>query len=277
MITFGWNGRSQSPDSTLCRASVARAVDTFARSCDLSTDVQWWSRTAASCGRPLGLSLTAASTPESGGSAGALCLQRGQNVLLGQFGNQRVECDAVLGTPSTRLKRLIVSSNASEPCGKAESTSDGRMSCPRESGLAPDSPLERSGFEPSVPLRKLSSIRAVGAEIIGRRTDVFRRDREFDVTALQGRLSTSSQRQCSTYPGSDLASTTFPEWGPMVRIRFPPAESPSLSRNRLRRSRSPASPQRSQSQGLKVRIHLPPAASPVRALTPSGTTYDRPT
>jgi hypothetical protein len=125
-------------------------VDTFARSCDLSADVQWWSRTAASCGRPLGLSLTAASTPESGGSAGALCLQRGENVLLGQFGNQRVECDAVLGTPSTRLKRLIVSSNASEPCGKAESTSDGRMSCPRESGLAPDSPLEGDGFEPSV-------------------------------------------------------------------------------------------------------------------------------
>ena len=48
--------------------------------------------------------------------------------------------------------------------------------------------------------------------------------REFDVSAL----STSSQSQCSTDPGSDrwnLASTTFPEAGPMVRIRFPPAES----------------------------------------------------
>src|SRR5438270_1699284 len=31
--------------------------------------------------------------------------------------------------------------------------------------------------------------------------DVFRRDREFDVSALQGRLSTSSQSQCSTDPG----------------------------------------------------------------------------
>jgi len=48
---------------------------------------------------------------------------------------------------------------------------------------------------------RLSSIRAVRAEIIGRSTDVFRRDREFDVSALQGRLSTSSQSQCSTDPG----------------------------------------------------------------------------
>src|SRR5580700_9382421 len=64
-----------------------------------------------------------------------------------------------------------------------------------------DSPLEESGFEPSVPLPRLSSIRAVRAEIIGRSTDVFRRDREFDVSALQGRLSISSQSQCSTDPG----------------------------------------------------------------------------
>src|ERR1700730_16446528 len=67
--------------------------------------------------------------------------------------------------------------------------------------FAPDSPLEGSGFEPSVPLPRLSSIRAVRAEITGQSTDVFRRDREFDVTALQGRLSTSSQIQCSTDPG----------------------------------------------------------------------------
>src|SRR4029077_12051126 len=67
--------------------------------------------------------------------------------------------------------------------------------------FAPDSPLEGTGFEPSVPLPRLSSIRAVRAEIIGRSTDVFRRDREFDVSALQGRLSTSSQSQCSTAPG----------------------------------------------------------------------------
>src|SRR6266446_2710392 len=39
------------------------------------------------------------------------------------------------------------------------------------------------------------------AEIIGRSTDVFRRDREFDVSALLGRISTSSQSQCSTDPG----------------------------------------------------------------------------
>jgi hypothetical protein len=54
---------------------------------------------------------------------------------------------------------------------------------PRET----DCLLEGSGFEPSVPLPRLSSIRAVRAEMIGRSTDVFRRDREFDVTALQGR------------------------------------------------------------------------------------------
>jgi len=74
-------------------------------------------------------------------------------------------------------------------------TSSGSNRC------AIDSPLEGSGFEPSVPLPRLSSIRAVRAEIIGRSTDVFRRDREFDVSALQGRLSTSSQSQCSTDPG----------------------------------------------------------------------------
>src|ERR1700730_14454310 len=50
------------------------------------------------------------------------------------------------------------------------------------------SSLEGSGFEPSVPLPGLSSIRAVRAEIIGRSTDVFWRDREFDVSALQGLL-----------------------------------------------------------------------------------------
>src|SRR5467141_2238776 len=67
--------------------------------------------------------------------------------------------------------------------------------------FAADSLLEGSGFEPSVPLPRLSSIRAVRAENIGRSTDVFRRDREFDVSALQGRLSTSSQSRCSTDPG----------------------------------------------------------------------------
>src|SRR4029077_12108676 len=67
--------------------------------------------------------------------------------------------------------------------------------------FAPDSPLEGSGFEPSVPLPRLSLIRAIRAEIIGRSTDVFRRDREFDVSALQGRPSTSSESQCSTAPG----------------------------------------------------------------------------
>ena len=55
-----------------------------------------------------------------------------------------------------------------------------------DSGLTPH---DRSDAEelmvcrqPSVPLPRLSSLRAVRAEIIGRITDVFRRDREFDVS-----------------------------------------------------------------------------------------------
>jgi hypothetical protein len=71
----------------------------------------------------------------------------------------------------------------------------------QEANFVADSLLEGSGFEPSVPLPRLSSIRAVRAEVIGRGTDVFRRDGEFDASALQGRLSTSSQSQCSTDPG----------------------------------------------------------------------------
>ena len=63
---------------------------------------------------------------------------------------------------------------------------------------------------------------------LGRSTDVFRRDREFDVSAVQGRLSTSSPGQCSTEPGLIAETwlwTTFPDAGPVVRIHFPPAES----------------------------------------------------
>ena len=59
---------------------------------------------------------------------------------------------------------------------------------------------------------------------IGRSTVVFRRDREFDVSALQGRLSTCLANSVFDRPGSDrwnLASPTFPDAGPMVRIRFP--------------------------------------------------------
>src|ERR1700730_16642900 len=76
-----------------------------------------------------------------------------------------------------------------------------RGACLSQIEFATDSPLEGSGFEPSVPLPRSSSIRAVRGEIIGRSTDVFRRDREVDVSALQGSLSTSSQSQCSTDPG----------------------------------------------------------------------------
>ena len=63
------------------------------------------------------------------------------------------------------------------------------MDCLQFNRSHPDSPVEGSGFEPSVPLPRLSSIRTVRAEIIGRSTDVFRRDREFDVSALQRGVS----------------------------------------------------------------------------------------
>src|SRR5438132_10239299 len=93
--------------------------------------------------------------------------------------------------------------------------------------FALDSALEGSGFEPSVPLPRLSSIRAVRAEIIGRSTDAFRRDREFDVSAVQGRLSTSSQNQCSTDPGLIAAGT----WDrPLFLTRNRWFESTSLQR-----------------------------------------------
>src|SRR4029077_7317029 len=99
-------------------------------------------------------------------------------------------------------------------------------------GFVADSPLEGSGFEPSVPLLRLSSIRAVRAEIIGRSTDVFRRDREFDVSALQGRLSTSSQSQCSTDPG--LIPGTWHR--PLFLTRDRWFESGSLQWVRIRRA-----------------------------------------
>jgi hypothetical protein len=95
-----------------------------------------------------------------------------------------------------RLCRPGRQASRAQPRGKP-----GFSTLESSSGRETDSPLEGSGFEPSVPLPRLSSIRAVRAEIIGRSTDVFRRDREFDVSALQGRLSTSSQSQCSTDPG----------------------------------------------------------------------------
>ena len=101
--------------------------------------------------------------------------------------------------------------------------------------FAADSALEGSGFEPSVPLPRLSSIRAVRAEIIGRSTDVFRRDREFDVSALQGRLSTSSQSQCSTDPG--LIAGTWHR--PLFLTRDRWFESGSLQR-RVGRTPNPA-------------------------------------
>jgi hypothetical protein len=55
----------------------------------------------------------------------------------------------------------------------------------------------------------------------------FGETREFDVSALQGRLSTPPK--VSVRPTRVLASTTFPDAGPMVRIRFPPSASQCLA------------------------------------------------
>jgi len=121
--------------------------------------------------------------------------------------------------------------------------------------FAPDSALEGTGFEPSVSLPRLSSIRAVRAEIIGRSTDVFRRDREFDVSALQGRLSTSSQSQCSTDPG--LIAGTWHR--PLFLTRDRWFESGSLQR----RVCEPPVPQ--LAPGDHVRRHLPAIAGPPRS------------
>ena len=120
--------------------------------------------------------------------SGTAVLEYGPTEILPPVG-------AILKHPA-RLCRPGRQASRAQPRGKP-----GFSTLESSSGRETDSPLEGSGFEPSVPLPRLSSIRAVRAEIIGRSTDVFRRDREFDVSALQGRLSTSSQSQCSTDPG----------------------------------------------------------------------------
>src|ERR1700741_660973 len=75
-----------------------------------------------------------------------------------------------------------------------------------------DPPVEGSGFEPSVPLPRLSLIRAVRAEIIGRSTDVLRRDREFDVSRPPRKTQHVLPKSVFDRPGSErwnLASILF--------------------------------------------------------------------
>ena len=119
----------------------------------------------------------------------------GGNAVL-EYGDRDIAAGRRHLDPPARLCRPGRQASRAQPRGKPRFST--RKS---SSGRETDSPLEGSGFEPSVPLPRSSSIRALCAEIIGRSTDVFRRDREFDVSALQGRLSTSSQSQCSTDPG----------------------------------------------------------------------------
>src|SRR6266571_4090401 len=107
-----------------------------------------------------------------------------------------------------------------------------------------DSAPEGSGFEPSVPLPRLSSIQTVGAEIIGEYGCLSARPR---VRCLcpPGKTQHLLPKSVFDRPGSDrwnLASTTFPDAGPRVRILFPPAQSlrTTGSSARARRSRAPA-------------------------------------
>src|SRR5438309_7376265 len=85
--------------------------------------------------------------------------------------------------------------------------------------------------------------------------DVFRRDREFDVSALQGRLSTSSQSQCSTDPG--LIAGTWHR--PLFLTRDRWFESTSLQ----------------QRVTSVARIHVPTAVSRGFPLDPVCSSYDR--
>jgi hypothetical protein len=86
-----------------------------------------------------------------------------------------------------------------------------------------DSPLEGTGFEPSVPL--------LGKAIL-------------DVANRRRRHERRSHLQVQFRNGNaclEWLPTAFPfVEGPRVRIRLPPAESPSLVRVRLRTSRTPA-------------------------------------
>src|ERR1700752_1089302 len=92
-----------------------------------------------------------------------------------------------------------------------------------------DSLLEGTGFEPSVPLPRLSSIRAVRAEIIGRYGCLSARSR-VRCLCRPGKTQPHLQKSVFDRPGSgrrwNLASTTSPDAEPMVRIRFPPSGSP---------------------------------------------------
>src|ERR1700730_15987211 len=89
------------------------------------------------------------------------------------------------GWPSSRVPNEFAADSALEGSGSNQYArlASNKQCPPPPEQFVDDSPLEGSGFEPSVPLPRLSSIRAVRAKIIGRSTDVFRRDREFDVRA----------------------------------------------------------------------------------------------
>ena len=104
-----------------------------------------------------------------------------------------------------------------------------RLVFPTAAKFAADSPLEGTGFEPSVPLPRLSSIRTVGAEINRAKYGCLSARPRVRCLCPPGKTQHLLPKSVFDRPGSDrwnLASTTFPDAGPMVRIRFPPAGSP---------------------------------------------------
>src|SRR5258705_1017060 len=87
-----------------------------------------------------------------------------------------------------------------------------------------DSPLEGSGFEPSVPLPRLSSIRAVRAKIIGRIRMSFG-ETESSMSLPSRKTQHLLPKSVFNRPESDrwnLASATFPDPAPMVGFHLPP-------------------------------------------------------
>ena len=91
-------------------------------------------------------------------------------------------------------------------------------------GFATDSPLEETGFEPSVPLfRKGLSAVAQG---------------DAGPISWMGPLSTGRLARRRWSAAGPLSTAVSFSAGPMVRIRFPPANSPSLARFLLPVSKS---------------------------------------
>ena len=109
------------------------------------------------------------------------------------------------------MRRRVLFKGAAASLAALSATPRGMEIC-REDQVFYDSSLEGTGFEPSVPPRKRRPSRAAP-----RPTIVVSRD---DLCLMTP--SSLSVRHLS----SATAERPFTRAGPMVRIRFPPAESP---------------------------------------------------